>query len=284
MSASGKTLIVLGGGGFIGQRVVRDAVQSGWAVKALTRSDVSARLAAEAGALVLRSDAVKSAQWLNELEGASAIIDLVQPAVPSRLGRRQVEVISAERHIFTKALVQTLRSQPADQRPILVSVSGIDDLAPDPNGYLSANSPLTTKDSGFNPIGIPVRRLIEQSGIKASFVYFGTIYGPGGVFGDAIFPALAAGKWKNFGGRADRMVLTHVDDAARGLITIAGLGASQIAGKSYVITDADPVDMAAFFGLAAQLMGVASPGRVPKWMASLVAGQSLIEATLHKTP
>ena len=143
---------------------------------------------------------------------------------------------------------------------------------------------MTAKASGFNPIGIPVRRLIEQSGITASFVYFGTIYGPGGVFGDAIFPALASGKWKNFGVGADRMILTHVDDAARGLVRIAGFGAPQIAGKTYVITDADPVDMEAFFGLAAHLMGVAKPGRVPKWMASLVAGHSLIEATLRATP
>lgn len=282
MSVREKTLVVLGGSGFIGRRVIQEAVRSGWHVKALARSDQSAATVATAGASVLKGEADHPGRWLGEVAGADVIIDLIQPPRPKRLGRSQMRKISQQRQIFTRALTEALLTLSADRRPRLISVSGIDDLEPDRDGLLSANSKLRTKETGFNTIGIPVRHIIERSGIESSFVYLASVYGPGGPFGEAIFPAVAAGKWRNFGGPSDRMILIHVDDAARGLVRIASLDRGHAFGRSFVLTDIEPVTMPSFSGLAATLMGVSAPGSAPKWVATLFAGKPIVETTLHK--
>jgi NAD dependent epimerase/dehydratase family enzyme len=269
-----KTLIVLGGSGFIGRYVIQEALKEGWKVKALVRSQRSASGISALGAMTFQGNAERPSEWIRETEGASAILDLIQPKLPARLGTKQMLHISLQRQKFASALVGALGALNADQRPLLISVSGIDDLAPDGDGCLSANSPLRTKDYGFSPIGIPVRTIIKQSGIGAAFVSLGTVYGPGKAFAETIFPKLAKGNWKNFG---DRMALIHVEDAARGLMKIAGSDSARVAGRSFVLTDNAPAEMSAFFGLSAKCMGVAPPGRIPRWLASIVAGRSIVE-------
>ncbi len=279
---SQNMLFMLGGSGFIGRRVIQEAVRSGWRVKALARSEQSAAIIAAAGASVSEGEAADPDRWINEAAGASAIVDLIQPPRPKRLSRSRMRAIARQRQSFTRALTNAMLTLGADRRPRLISVSGIDDLAPDRNGFLSPDSKMRTTESGFNTVGIPVRDIIERSGVAASFVYLATVYGPGGPFGEAIFPAIAAGKWRNFGDRSDRMILVHVDDAVRGLVRIAALDRTQASGKSFVLTDIEPVAMTSFTGLAATSMGVSAPGRAPTWMAALFAGKPIVETTLHK--
>jgi len=261
--------------------VIQEALKAGWKVKALVRSARSANGVSALGSMTFQGNAERPNEWIRETEGASAILDLIQPKLPARVGRKQVLQISMQRQKFASALVGALRSLNADQRPILISVSGVDDLAPDQDGCLSANSPLRTKDYGFSPIGIPVRTIIGKSGIGTAFVSLGTVYGPGKAFAETIFPKLAKGKWKNFG---DRMALIHVEDAARGLIKVADSDSSRVAGRSFVLTDNCPAEMSAFFGLSAECMSVTPPGRIPRWLASIVAGRPIVETMLCDLP
>lgn len=76
------------------------------------------------------------------------------------------------------------------------------------------------------------------------------------------------------------MILIHVDDAARGLVCLTG-DPERTVGKPFVLTDREPVAMTSFSGLAATLMGVPTPGTVPKWFATLFAGKPIVETTLH---
>ena len=276
-----KTLVVLGGSGFIGRQAVQEAVKAGWRVKALARTTDSAKTLSALGAMTFHGSAERPDQWIREVEGAQAILDLVQPRLPARVGKKLVQAISEQRQDFSRKLVSALHTLKSDQQPILISVSGIDDLASDEAGYISANSPLRTEAYGFNRIGIPVRRVIEKSRVKAAFVHLGTVYGPGKGFADTIFPQVARGKWKNFG---NHMVMIHVEDAARGLLHVAESESRQFTGKSFVLTDSLPVRMESFFGLAASCMGVSAPGRIPQWLASLVAGQTLVESILCDMP
>ncbi len=284
MMSSENTLIVLGGSGFIGRQVITEAVKDGWKVKALARSENSAQIIRAAGAESFEGEAENPKQWIHEVEGARVIIDLIQPQFPKRIGGWQLSNISKKRRDFTVALVSQLVTIREDRRPILISVSGIDDLAPDKEGYISADSPLRADNYGFSRVGIPVRKVIEHSKIKATFVYLGTVYGPGKSFGETIFPSLAAGKWKNFGQGSNHIILIHVEDAARGLVRIAESEISQVVGKSSVLTDDRPVEMKSFFDFAASLMGVPAPGQVPRWLASIVVGRPLIETMLCDVP
>jgi nucleoside-diphosphate-sugar epimerase len=78
------------------------------------------------------------------------------------------------------------------------------------------------------------------------------------------------------------MILIHVDDVARGLVRIAALDGTQASGKSFVLADMEPVSMPMFCGLAATLLRVRAPGRIPKWLAAWVAGRPIVETLLHK--
>ncbi len=286
MLTSQKTMLVLGGSGFIGHYVIQEAVKAGWHVKALVRSDDAAELVAARGATPFRGDAKRPDEWIAEARGARAIVDLAQARHRKRVGRQHLRAAASERLGFTEALVTSLRAfnsrqQASEQQAMLISVSGIDDLGPDDDGRLSARSPLREDDYGFSPVGVPVRKMLQQSGIKVACVGLGTVYGPGKAFADAIFPQLAKGKWKNFG---QDMALIHVQDAARALVHIAGMESDAIAGKSFVLTDGAPVTMDAFFGLAARHLGVAAPGSVPRWLAALVAGRALVDTMLYDLP
>ncbi|MES2205435.1 MAG: NAD-dependent epimerase/dehydratase family protein [Pseudomonadota bacterium] len=281
MLTNQKTLLLLGSSGFIGPYVVQEAMKAGWKVKALVRSEDSAKRISMLGAETFQGNAEHPDLWVSEIVGAQVILDLAQPRHPKRVGKKQVLAASKEKLKFTNALVRSLHSLKRDQQPILISVSGIDDLAPDNEGYISRNSLLRNDDYGFSSVGVPVRRLIEQSNIKAVFANLGTVYGPGKAFSESIFPQIAKGKWKNFG---NQMALIHVQDAARGLMYIVESEPSQIIGKSFVLTDGCPVDMKSFFGLVASYMGVPAPGRIPRWLASMAAGRALVETMLCDVP
>lgn len=64
------------------------------------------------------------------------------------------------RHLST--VRQTL---PRAESPLYFSVSGADDLQPDVHQTINHSSPLRNRPLGFANIGIPVRRLIEASGV-----------------------------------------------------------------------------------------------------------------------
>ena len=284
MAIHAKRLFILGGGGFVGQHLIREAVRVGWSVQALVRSQESAKIATDAGATTVIGDIESPRLWSDQLSGATAVVDLIQPTIPKRLGLRQIRAISATRQQYTRALTGALTSLPKTERPILIVVSGVDDLAPDKDGHISDGSSLRATDWGWNRIGIPVRTIIEDSALDAVYTYLGIVYGPGKGFASSIIPGVVSGKWKNFGPRTSQMVLIHVEDAARLLMKVAESERSEIPNKSLVFTDGCGVDMETFFAFAASLLGVPAPGRVPRWMATVFAGSPLVEAMLGDAP
>jgi hypothetical protein len=158
-----------------------------------------------------------------------AIIDLLQPELLKRIGLRQIRRAAATRHSMTTRLLAALQSIPSSERPLLLSVSGVDDLTLDDRRNVDDDSPLRAQLSGFAYIGVPVRRLIEDSGVACAYVYLGTVYGPGKSFASKIFPQLATAKLRLPGKGASRMAVVHVEDAARALLHIAQLGADRAA-------------------------------------------------------
>src|SRR5262249_17971963 len=146
------------------------------------------------------------------------------------------------------------------ERPLLLSVSGLDDLTPDEAGNIDDRSALQTELSGFAHIGVPIRRLIEASGVASTYAYLGTVYGPGKSFASKIFPQLAAGSLRLPGKGSNGKALAHVEDAAAALIHIATLGRGQVTGRSFVVADGHPTPMADFMAFAAARLG----GPLPK--------------------
>ena len=273
-----RRLFVLGGTGFIGSETIREAVARGWELRALARSAEKVERLRALGAVAVRGDARAPREWMGAVRGTDAIVDLAQPELPARIGSRDIEAVSEARQASTRELVARLAELVPGERPLLVSVSGTDDLAPDAQGRIDGSSALTSSPTGFGHIGVPVRRIIEAAGTASTFLYLGTVYGPGKSFAAAIFPRLARGRMLLPRHAQNRLPLIHVRDAARAIVHLAGLGQDRLTGRSWILVDqAGGARLSDFFDHAAALMGVSPPARAPAWLLSVLMGRILFE-------
>jgi len=277
MDGERAELFILGANGFIGKEVVKEALRRGCRVKALVREVAKAAELAESGARLIEGDAARPAEWIGEAATSNVMIDLVQPALPNRIGLQAIRKIAERRVAIARRLVAALDSLPAAGRPLLMAVSGLDDLAPDSSGRVFDDSPLRTEPHGFAHIGIPVRRVLEQADAACTFAYLGTVYGPGKAFARRVFPQIAAGRFRMAGDGRNRMPIVHVEDAARALVHLALLPAARLAGRSFVIADGSNATMSQFAGFTAELLGAPVPPTVPVWLARLPLGTVLCE-------
>jgi nucleoside-diphosphate-sugar epimerase len=276
-----KTTFILGATGFVGSEVVKVALEAGWAVKALVRNDNASVNLAKMGVMPILGDAYNASAWSLEMKNTDVVIDLIQPEIPIPFRSSALKKISEQRQRLTKGILDSLVNIPEDERPLYFSISGTDDLESDPGGVISSSSLLTKSPSGFAHIGVPVRRLVEKSGVDTAFVYLGTVYGPGKTFAETIFPKLANGKWKIIGSGENHIPIVHVEDVARGLVHLAGLERETTIGKTFVLADASQTTAKELFNETAKMMGVKVPGKVPKWLASLVTGKIVVETMSH---
>ena len=272
-----NTLLILGAGGYIGMSVVREAVAAGWLVTALVRTDHAASALLKLGAQPIIGDASNPADWLDAARRAKVLLDLVQPRLPKRLTRCAIQKASRYRLELTQNVIDGLKALPEAQRPLLFSVSGVDDLQADGNNTISHQSGITQTLRGFAPIGVPVRRLIEKSGVGTIHVYLGTVYGPGKGFAERIVPGLAKHTMPIIGSGSNRLTLIHVDDAARAMIHLAGQLEQTQPGCNWVITDGTAPTQADFLNGIASLINAKPPARVPYWLAAILAGSALVE-------
>ena len=273
-----KTLFILGGTGFIGQEVVNQSVQAGWQVKALVRTEEGAAKLQRVGAYPVVGNIYQPDTWITEARNSTALIDLTQPKLPKRISRSAIKGLSAERQAMMRAILEALQSLAANERPILFTVSGADDLQPDAQGMISDRSPLRSRLYGFSNIGIPVRRLVETSRLEAVFVYFGNlVYGPGKVFADQFIAGLKKGSAHVIGKGTNHLPLVHVTDAARALIHLANLPQPEVSRRSFIVMDGSDTTQRELLNDTAALMGVKRPGSVPVWLAAVIAGTIAIE-------
>jgi NAD dependent epimerase/dehydratase family enzyme len=272
-----KHLFLLGATGFVGKEVVKQAIENGLLVTILARSAERAAALADAGARVVIGDAERPESWIHESAGCDVMIDLLQPEIPNRVGLGAIRRIAATRRSLTERLLTALGTIAEEQRPLFVSVSGLDDLTPDAGGNVDDNSPLQTEFSGFAHIGVPVRRAVEASGVARAFAYLATVYGPGKTFATKVFPQLAEGRLRLPGKGSNRMGVVHVDDAARALVHIAMLERTRTLGRSFVIAEGDAPTLAEFMGHAAELLHGPKPKTAPAILARLFAGQAVFE-------
>jgi nucleoside-diphosphate-sugar epimerase len=277
-------VFLLGGTGFIGRELVTVAVRSGARVRALVRTAEGAAQMEQLGAAPVLGNAAIAGRWIEDIEGAAVLIDLIQPRLPDRLGRSAIEAVAAERIQVTGTVVSALRQLPASRRPLLVCVSGVSDLEPDSQGRISHRSPVVKDPAGFARIGVPVRRAVVDSGVEAFFVHLGTVYGPGKAFAARLLPDLARGKARIIGRGDNRMALVHVVDAARALLHLTGTERAATAGRTWVVADGADTTQRDFMEQAATLLGGPRPRHVPVWLASLVAGRVLAELLSKDSP
>jgi uncharacterized protein (TIGR01777 family) len=128
-------VLVAGGSGFIGRHLVASLVKDAHDVVVLTRGQPRAfpRLLAGEGQgggprYVTWDARTATGDWVNELAGAQAVVNLAGASIGSWPWTRQrMALLLSSRLSATAALVQALERTPAERRPaVLASASGID--------------------------------------------------------------------------------------------------------------------------------------------------------------
>ncbi|MEP6619758.1 MAG: NAD-dependent epimerase/dehydratase family protein [bacterium] len=279
-----RSVVILGAGGFLGIAVTKAAVDAGLTAIGVVRQPQAAKSVECAGGVAVLGDAARPESWLSHATRAIAVIDVVQPKIPRRLGNRALAQIVAQRVAATQAIVAGLTSIPANGRPLYVNVSGVAELLPDRHGFISDASPLTSRPAGFAKIGLGARRVARDSGIDAAFVHIGTVYGPGKSFAERILPALERGRYPIFGKGENRIALVHVDDAARALVHVARLERTEAKIASWIVVDQSALTLAAFLTQTAAAIGGPRPRRVPSWIGRVILGSGLMAELAKDVP
>jgi uncharacterized protein (TIGR01777 family) len=120
-------VLISGGSGMIGRRLVVALVRDGHDVVVLSRRS-GMRNPSGGVRYVTWDPSTASGDWVNELSGAQAVVNLAGASIGTWPWTRQrmAELVSS-RLFATNALVQALERTPGDRRPpVLVSASGID--------------------------------------------------------------------------------------------------------------------------------------------------------------
>jgi uncharacterized protein len=119
-------VIVAGGSGYVGRRLVQRLRAGGHHAIILTRS---LRVASNAAVGAVTWDArTATGPWVSELSGADAVINLAGTSIGGRRWtRKRMADILGSRLLATRTLVDALRLTPTERRPrVLVNASGID--------------------------------------------------------------------------------------------------------------------------------------------------------------
>lgn len=120
-------VVVAGGSGFIGQQLAASLLKDGHDVVVLSRAHQAATPGS--GPRIVSWDAkTASGQWVGELAGAHAVVNLAGTNIGSgRWTRRRTAEILSSRLNATSAITQALEHTPQKDRPgVLVNASGID--------------------------------------------------------------------------------------------------------------------------------------------------------------
>jgi len=276
-----RTLFILGGTGFIGHETIIQALKAEWQVKALARSEEGAKQMRQMGAQPVMGDIYHAQAWIAETRGATALIDLTQAKLPRRITRSAMKSLSTQRQAMTRSLLDALKSLSAQERPIFFSISSADDLEPDAHGVLSQDSRPTTSPHGFGYIGVPVRKLVEASGLDTTYIYLGSlVYGPGKLFADIFVTGLKKGSAHVVGKGTNRPSLVHVTDAARAIVHLAGLPRNALVDHQFIVMDGAGTSQRELLNETAMYMGVKKPPTIPAWLAALIVGPIAVETIL----
>jgi nucleoside-diphosphate-sugar epimerase len=262
------TAFVTGGSGFIGGRLVERLVGEGKPVRALARSEESARRVEELGAEAVRGDLGDRASLAAAAAGAQTAFHLAAhlgewgPWEDFERGNvdgtRNALAACAEAgvrrfvHCGTEAAL--MAGEP------LVGVDETTPLRPDsraPYPATKARAELAVREAN--------REGFETVALRPRFVW-----GKGDTtLMPELIETIEKGQFAWIGGGRNVTDTTHVDNVAEGLILAAERGRP---GESYFVTDGEPVVFREFVTAMLRTYGVEPPDRsLPAWTAAPMA-------------
>src|SRR3954451_20535528 len=267
------TAFVTGGSGFIGGALVRRLAEEGWTVRALARSDASARAVRERGAEAVTGDLDDMPAMREGAQGCDvafhAAAQLGEWGSPSAFERINIggtrNVLRAAREAGVGRFVHVGTEAALMGGDPLVMVDERAPLRPDSPALYSrtkAEAEIAVLGSGGDGL--------ETMVVRPRLVW--------GVGDTTILPALSdavrRGRWAWIGGGRHLTSTTHVDNVVEGLLLAAEKGRP---GGVWFVTDGQPVVFREFMEALLRTQGLDIPHRsVPgAWAGALARGGEL---------
>lgn len=186
-------IVITGGSGFIGRRLVARLLEQGDQVLVLTRRLEQARriLGESPNLKLLPYDPYQPQAWAAALEGYEGIVNLAgEPLASSRWTETKKKEIRRSRVETTQALVQALAS--LNQKPqVMISSSAVGYYGSHPAGEPLTETDLPAQDflAGVCQAWEAAARPAEELGIRLAILRTGIVLGPdGGALGQMLAP------------------------------------------------------------------------------------------------
>jgi nucleoside-diphosphate-sugar epimerase len=258
-------VFVTGGSGFIGGRLVERLVGEGRSVRALARSDASAKRVAALGAEPVRGDIVDRASLASAAAGADVAFHLAahlgEWGAWADFERGNVEgtrnVLAACAEAGVRRFVHCGTEAALMAGEPLVQVDETAPLRPDsraPYPATKARAELAVREAN--------REGFETVVVRPRFVW--------GKGDTTLLPGMVeAGKWAWVGGGENVTDTAHVDNVVEGLGLAAEKGRP---GEAYFVTDGERVTFREFVTAMLETQGIEPPDRnLPGWGAAPMA-------------
>ena len=269
-----RAAFVTGGSGFIGGALVRRLVADGWRVRALARSDASAKAVAANGAEAVRGDLDDIGSMAAGARGCDVTFHcaahLGEWGTREEFERGNVQgtknVLEAARRAGVHRFVHVGTEAALLDGTPLVMVDERAPLKPDSPALYSA-----TKAQAEAAVLAASTPELETVVVRPRLVW-----GPGDT---TVLPelvaAVKAGKFAWIGGGRHLTSTTHVDNVVEGLVLAAERGTP---GSVYFVTDGEPVEFRDFVTRWLATAGVDPGGRslpAPLARAAAAAGEGI---------
>jgi nucleoside-diphosphate-sugar epimerase len=275
-------VLIAGGSGAIGTRLIPDLIAQGHEVTALTRSERRKAGLEELGARALIADALDGPAVMKAVTGAEPEVVIAQ--LTALTG-----VTSLRRFDKVFALTNRLRIEGTDHLLAAAQAAGARRFIVQSYGnwnFERTGGPAKTEEDAFDPA--PPRTQIESmaalrhleaavreaEGIEALALRYANFYGPGTSYGlDGEITALVRKRaFPIIGDGAGVWSFVHIDDAAA--LTLAALEHGR--PGVYNVADDEPAPVAQWLPYFAEVSGAKAPMHVPAWLGRMAAGEAVV--------
>ncbi|HYL67226.1 MAG TPA: NAD(P)-dependent oxidoreductase [Nitrosopumilaceae archaeon] len=257
-------VLVTGGTGFIGSKLVDKLVNRGVSVTCLIRQGAISNPTAK----TVTGDLTYPDFILPDEE-----YDVVYHLAAAWPGEKDKKILRAVNYDGTVNLFSLLK----EKTKFIVYVSGLGMFGNPGNNVVDENS-LIKPHTEYAKIRLEAQKFLESNckelGIAFSVAYLGDVYGNGGWFKNILVERLKKGSFRIPGSGEYYRSFVHVDDVVSGLESIAEKNA---VNQSFVITDSMPVTFKDFVSLVCKELGIKEPGTIPTILAKAVMGGDFVK-------